>query len=191
MRAFNIEPETSPTSIHKIRAQKKNLMSTVILTGPAAAGKSTIANALAQIHEKAAVIDVDIVRWMYRKPHFAPWEGDQGIEQMRIGAEHACMLARSFSEHGLPVFISDVVLNETIEIYQAQLQDYALLVVQLMPSWDVSIVRLRNRTPTISEHEAMWVYEAQKKLTGYDYRLDSSTMTVEETVGAVRGLLTL
>ena len=40
-------------------------MGVVVLTGPAAAGKNTIANLLARKRDKGADIDVDLVRWMH------------------------------------------------------------------------------------------------------------------------------
>jgi cytidylate kinase len=163
-------------------------MSVILLTGPAAAGKNTIANALAQRQEQAADIDVDLVRWMYRKPHHAPWEGEEGIKQMKIGVEHACLLAKSFVAKGLTVFLSDVVTNETIKIYQEQLGQ-ELRIIQLLPSWGVALERLKSRQHTISDKEARWVYDSQLNLKGWDHQLDTSQMTIDETVQAVERLL--
>lgn len=66
----------------------------IILTGPAGSGKNTIANLYARSKTKGADIDVDLLRWMYRQPHVALWEGEEGFRQLAIGAQHACLLAK-------------------------------------------------------------------------------------------------
>lgn len=53
----------------------------LILTGPAGAGKNTVAHEFAKKREKCAVIDIDLVRWMVLQPHKAPWEGEEGMKQ--------------------------------------------------------------------------------------------------------------
>ena len=172
-----------------MRMAYNDVMSVVLITGPAASGKNTIAQQLVVRCESGADIDVDLVRWMYRKPHVAPWEGEKGVEQAIIGVEHACSLASSFFEHGLQVFITDVVLSETIDIYKQRLGTYELVIIQLMPRFNVCLERLHERGSAISDKEAGWVYVTQEKLEGVDYGLDNSDMSIDDSAEAVWNLL--
>ncbi len=161
----------------------------IVLTGPAAAGKNTIAHLFTLTRTRAADIDVDIVRWMYRQPHKAPWEGTEGIEQMKIGVENACLLATSFLEKGLDVVITDVVLNETISFYREKLANSSLVIVKLMPTMEEVMRRLHSRKHTISEEEAEWVYKSQENLIGCDEVIDNTQITAEEVVTKLTDLL--
>lgn len=53
----------------------------LILTGPPAAGKSTLGPLIAKQRRRCAVIDVDWVRAMLVQPHIAPWLGEEGMAQ--------------------------------------------------------------------------------------------------------------
>ncbi len=151
-----------------------------ILTGPAAAGKNTIAQVYAtQFCERCAVIDVDLVRGMLRQPHFAPWDGTQGLEQHRLGVKHACMLAKSFLTEGYEVVLLDVVWADLGQLYRQEFAGHYLRIVRLMPSWDESLRRLHSRPHTITDAEAQWVYATQQSLQQYDYSLDNTALSPE------------
>src|SRR5215813_13916030 len=108
----------------------------IVLTGPAAAGKNTIGHLYAtQFCERGAVIDGDLVRWMLRKPHIAPWEGTEGLAQHRLGVRHACMLAKSFADEGFDVIALDVVWSDLGQLYRQELARDTCRIVRLMPSW--------------------------------------------------------
>src|SRR5579871_4699455 len=127
-----------------------------LLTGPAATGKNTIAQVYAtQYCQRCAVIDVDAVRAMLRQPHRAPWDGNQGLEQHRLGVSHACLLAQSFADEGYEVVLLDVLWSDLPQRYRASLPD--LRIVRLMIAWEESLRRLHSRPPTISDSEAQWV----------------------------------
>lgn len=72
----------------------------LILTGPPAAGKNSTASIFAKELSRCAVIDVDVVRWMVVQPHKAPWDGDEGKAQQKLGVQNACALARNFIDAG-------------------------------------------------------------------------------------------
>lgn len=61
----------------------------LLLTGPPVAGKSTLGPLIAKRLERCAVIDVDRVRAMVVQPHIAPWLGEEGMTQLRLGARNA------------------------------------------------------------------------------------------------------
>ncbi len=136
-----------------------------ILTGPAASGKNTVAHLYAtQLRQRCAVIDVDQVRWMLRQPHIAPWDEPEGLAQHRLGAHHACLLAKSFVDEGYETLILDVLWSDLPERYRRDLSGYALRIVRLMPTWDEALRRLHERPQSISDDEARWVYDTQVAL---------------------------
>jgi len=151
-----------------------------ILTGPAAAGKNTIGHLYAtQFSERCAVIDVDMVRGMLRQPHHAPWEGDKGLVQHRLGVRHACMLAKSFVTEGYEVVVLDVLWDDLGQFYRRELAGYSCHIVRLLPSWDEALKRLHARPHSISDAEAQWVYDTQSSLIDFDYSIDNTLMSAE------------
>lgn len=57
----------------------------LLLSEPTAAGKNTIGKEIAYHRERCAVIDFDLVRIMFANPHKAPWDGDEGLVQQKMG----------------------------------------------------------------------------------------------------------
>jgi hypothetical protein len=161
----------------------------LILTGPTASGKNTIGNIYAtEFCERGAVIDVDTVRWMLRKPHAAPWDGQEGLLQHRLGMRHACMLAKSFVDEGCEVIILDVLWVDLPQLYRQQLTEYPAQIIRLLPSWDESLRRLHERMHTISDTEARWVYDQQVALKDFDQSLDNSHIPAQEAAAWLAAL---
>ena len=151
-----------------------------ILTGPAAAGKNPIGHIYAtQFCERCAVIDVDLVRWMWRKPHAAPWD-TEGLYQHRLGVKHACMLAKSFVDEQCEVVILDVVWADLGRLYRQKLAGYTLRIVRLMPSWEETLIRIHQRPHSITDDEAQWVYKQQTLLKDFDQSIDNTHMPAED-----------
>lgn len=154
-------------------------MAILILTGPSASGKNTISQILAQKREKCAVIDVDLVRWMYRRPHKAPWDGDGGMIQQKIGVENACLLAQNFIKNRLDVVILDVVVTETAALYRSLLPEAKIIL--LMPSHEETLKRFKSRPHSITDDEFELVYEWERQLTDFDKKIDNTDLTAEQT----------
>lgn len=163
-------------------------MNVSILTGPAASGKNTISQAFAEKRNKCAVIDVDIVRWFYRQPHKAPWDGEEGKEQQKFGVENACLLAKNFVNNNVDVVILDVVVNETAKIYKELLPEAKI--VLLLLSYEETLKRFQERPHTITQEEFNLVYQWQKELTVFDEKIDNTQMNVEETAERLNELFT-
>ena len=153
-----------------------------LLTGPAASGKNTIAHVYAtEFSAQCAVIDTDLLRWMLRNPHLAPWPTDPpdspAQQQHRLGIKHACLLARSFVENGYEVVICDAVGDGLARLYQALLAGHDFRIVLLLPTWEEALRRLKSRPPTITEAEARLVYDQQNQLSVYTLKIDNSDLT--------------
>jgi len=162
-------------------------MSVLILTGPAASGKNTISQILAKKRQECAVIDVDLVRWMYRQPHKAPWEGEEGKIQQKLGVENAILLAKNFLKNNLDVIIIDVIVDETAKLYKVNLPEAKI--VLLMPTYEEAHKRFTERPHTITNEEFDMVYKWQEQLTIYDEKIDNTNLTAEETAEALEKLL--
>src|SRR5258708_34186174 len=121
-----------------------------ILTGPRGGGKNTIAHVYArQFCERCAVIDGDLIRGMLRQPHFAPWNGSQGLDQHRLGVVHACMLAKSFLAEGYEVVLLDVVWDDLGQLYRQELSGHYFRIVIFMVAWEEALQLFHDRPYTI------------------------------------------
>ena len=100
----------------------------LLLLGPTASGKNTVAKELAYQLERCAVVDFDLVRAMFVHPHKTPWDGEEGSSQQHLGTHMVCDVAERFEAAGWDVVILDVPSSETLKIYRQRLSDSRLKV---------------------------------------------------------------
>ncbi len=158
----------------------------LILTGPPAAGKTTIGPLLAKQLDRCTVVDVDVLRAMVVQPHVAPWRGEAGRQQLVLGARNACRLACAFAAAGFHVVMLDVLTDETAHIYQAELATLAQRIVLLLPTLTTVLQRNRARGQYLTDEEVALLYEWQRTLTVYDQQIDNSELSVEAVVTLLR-----
>lgn len=163
--------------------------SIIILTGPAGVGKSTIAKLVAEKRTRCAVIDVDMVRWMLLEPHAAPWDGEEGIHQQKLGVQNACTLAQQFLKDECYVLIHDVVTNDTLGMYRDILKEHKPHVVILLPTFAKIEERNKERPPRLKDEEIKLLYHWQKELLGYDSKIDNTLLSAEEVAEQINGIL--
>lgn len=161
----------------------------LLLTGPPAAGKSTLGPLLGQQMTRCAVIDVDWLRKMVVQPHIAPWRGQAGLDQLQLGVQNACAVARNCVAAGFAVVILDVLTNETAQLYRAHLADLGCQIVLLLPSLATAVQRNRDRGQFLTDDEVELLYGWQAALTDYDQRIDNSALPVETLVQQLQPLL--
>ena len=155
-------------------------MKVLILTGPSGVGKNTVAVVLAEKLGRCAVIDVDIVRWMVLQPHKAPWDGEEGKAQQKLGVRNACVLARNFVSAGFDVIILDVLTDETARVYKAELKEIEPKIVLLLPTFDEIKRRNAVRGRRLTDDEVERVYDCQEHLAVYDTKIDNTHLPAEE-----------
>jgi chloramphenicol 3-O-phosphotransferase len=158
----------------------------LLLTGPSGAGKNAVAAALTPQLERCAVVDVDLVRWMVLQPHRAPWEGDEGRAQHRLGARNACLLARSFLDAGFAVVLLDALTAEVAALYRTELSDRGLWIVLLLPTFEEVLRRNRVRGPRLKDEEVVMLYQQHASLAGYDERIDNTNLSAQEVAALLR-----
>ena len=152
----------------------------LLLTGGPAAGKSATSRQLAATLQCAAVINVDDIRHLVVAGHAAPWDGDEGRRQQRIGIENACDLARRFTSASIDVVLSDV-LNRRLLPH--------VVVVRL----SIPLAKARRRATlrpvhlTGDEFERLHAFEAGNELA-VDATVEVGNLSLDEQVHAVRQL---
>jgi len=163
-------------------------MSIFILSGPPAAGKNTVAAVFARHQERCAVIDVDMVRWIVVQPHKAPWEGEEGRQQQRIGIQNTCLMARNLIGHNFLVVILDVVSDETAQLYRQELSASEPRIVLLLPSLEEVRRRNAERPPRLTEEEILALYRGQASLKQFDRKIDNTALAPEAVAAQLVGL---
>ena len=161
----------------------------LILTGPPAAGKNTIADALAERLERCAVVDVDQVRWMVRQPHVAVWYDGEGTAQHHLGVQNACLLARSFFESGYTVIILDLLTDQTLPQYRAALAGRALRIVQLLPRLEEVQRRNEARGQWVKPERVTALWAQQVAFNGWDERIDTTDLAPDDVAQRLTLLL--
>ena len=162
-------------------------MTVLILTGPPASGKNSVAPFVARQRPRCAVIDVDQLRHMLVQPHAAPWEGAEGERQARLGVENACLLAARFAEDGCDVILLDFLWEYTIDIYRTRLAHLRPQIVLLMPSLEETLRRNHVRG-WLPAHEVAMLYAKLETFHHYDIKIDNTEMSVEQLAARLTAL---
>jgi len=130
----------------------------LILTGGPAAGKSVTARALAQGRPRCAVIDVDDVRQLVVSGGVAPWEGQEGQAQQRLGVINACGLGRNFLASGIEVVVADVLTPQSCTLYRRELPGCLIvhMTLDLPDAWR----RAASREVWLTDDEFRMLHES-------------------------------
>lgn len=162
-------------------------MTILLLTGPPASGKTTIAASMAERDAGSlAIIEVDYLRHMVVQPHAAPWDGEEGQRQQLLGVLNACELAQNFDVSGFHVLIVDAITNETAIRYREEL---ALTIVRLLPNWEQTMIRSQSRDEPLKFRERELLYEQQKALAEVDLTIDNSSLAPNTVADHLEQLL--
>ncbi len=164
-------------------------MKVIIITGPPGAGKSTISNLYAQQRPKCVRIETDDIRHMVITPHMAPWQGEEGKRQLNLGIQNTCMLAHEFLKADFEVVIADFLTEYTFPFYKESFEKCDLKIIQLTAKFDELKKRFVQRGKTITEEEFKMLFDMQEKFTHYDFQIDNTLLSPEETVNKIKEII--
>lgn len=121
------------------------VMAVLLLAGAPGSGKSTIGARVCDVRSRAALVDVDDIRALVRAPRVAPWEGEEGARQYRLGIANACLLALALDRDGFDVVIADVAPPEVLGLYRRGLDGVGYRTVLLRAHPDELVRRDARR----------------------------------------------
>lgn len=161
----------------------------VLITGVMAAGKSTVAQALAERLRRAAHVRGDVFRRMIvsgREEHVPGADGESEA-QLRLRYRLSAATADTYADAGFTAVVQDVVLGDDLTSYVGLVRTRPLFVVVLAPSPEAVAAREAGRAKT--GYGAWTVEDLDGALRADTPRLglwlDSSELTVGETVDAI------
>lgn len=168
-------------------------MTVFLVTGIQAAGKSTVAQALAERFERSVHVRGDLFRRMVvnGRAEMGPANPpDEAIRQLRLRHALAASVADGYADAGFTVIVQDIVLGEHLADMVAAIRARPLHVVVLAPRADV--VRRRDEARRAARGKVAYkpdgegVAELDTQLRQETPRiglwLDTSEHTVNETV---------
>jgi chloramphenicol 3-O-phosphotransferase len=157
-----------------------------LITGPMAAGKSTVARLLAEHFDRGVYLEGDFFRRsiISGRIEMTPEVTPEALEQLRLRYRLAASAAGTYSEAGFTVVLEDVIAGPLLSEYIALIRTRPCHVIVLMPSLDSvsereaarttkgytrwTIAELHGGFTTTTPHLGLW--------------LDTSDQTPEETV---------
>jgi predicted kinase len=167
----------------------------ILITGASASGKSTVAQALAERLPKSVHLRGDAFRKMIvggREAAGGPDLSSAFLEQLRLRYDIACDAAERYADAGFQVVYQDVILGPLLEQVVSRLRRHGLAVVVLNPAADVVAVREAGRSKRAYRGDLSpqaMVSGLRSTTPRLGLWLDSSRMTVRETVDAIIGRL--
>jgi predicted kinase len=162
----------------------------ILITGNMAAGKSSVAQSLAERLPKSVHLRGDIFRRMIvnGQAQMALNLSAEAHQQLQLRYHLAAMAARHYLQAGFTVVYQDIIIGSALAEVLATFHDVALSAIVLCPKAEVVAARDAARTKTGYANETM-VYAFDRILRSetprLGYWLDSTHLTVEETVDRI------
>jgi chloramphenicol 3-O-phosphotransferase len=168
----------------------------LILTGPPASGKTTVAVALAERYDRVAHIDVDVVRHFVTPTGFAKPGSPERRHQRLLGARNASALARNFLADRFGAIIDECFDEpDLLPVFLEELKpaNADIHVVTLMPS--LAACEARDVERRKAGRPAGWIRADYERFVKFGSQLpgstiDSSGLTPYETADRLQALTT-
>jgi chloramphenicol 3-O-phosphotransferase len=165
----------------------------ILITGIMAAGKSTVAQALAERLPKSVHLRGDVFRRMIvsGRAEMGTDYGDEAYQQLLLRYRLAVTAVAQYVEVGFTVVYQDVIigqdLGDVVAMIHAASLHFPLHVIVLSPSPEVAAARDQAREKTgYGDWTAEMLHQSFITETPQvGLWLDNSTQTVDETVDAI------
>jgi cytidylate kinase len=163
-----------------------------LITGISAAGKSTVAQRLAERFDYAVHVKGDVFRRMVVRGQMVPRDDAPAAEaskqlalRYRLGAE----TANAYHDAGFTVVVQDIVMGPSLSDYVSWITARPLHVVVLTPRIDVVTSREAARAKTAYQPDGPTIEDLDAYLRNETPRvglwLDTSDRTPDETVDEI------
>jgi GrpB-like predicted nucleotidyltransferase (UPF0157 family) len=161
-----------------------------LITGPIAAGKSTVARLLAATFERGVHLEGDVFRRsiVSGRVEMTPDPSPVALEQLRLRYRIAAAAADAYYEAGFSVALEDVVAGPLLGEYRTMIRNRPCHVIVLLPSVDALAARDAGR-----ERRGYGAWTVEQLYEGFARTtprvglwLDTTQLTPEETVDEIR-----
>lgn len=161
-----------------------------IITGAMAAGKSTVAQLLAERLPKSVHLRGDLFRRMIVNgaAEMGPELSEEARAQLALRHRLACDAARAYVETGFSVVYQDILIGTSLKDVAERLADLDPMIVVLNPKADILAKRdaARHKTGYSEGFPPEVLAEALERETPrLGLWLDTSQMTAEEVVDRI------
>lgn len=163
--------------------------SVVLLTGIQAAGKSTVAQALAERLPRSVHVRGDVFRRMVvsGRAEMTPDPSDEALRQLRLRHQLTATVSDAYFDAGYTVITQDVILGEHLSAMTTLIRSRPLLVVVLAPTVDT--VAAREAARAKNSYDAFAVAQLDEILRQHTPRiglwLDTTGQTPAQTVDEI------
>lgn len=160
----------------------------VLITGIQAAGKSTVAQALAERLPRSVHVRGDVFRRMVvgGRADMSPEPSAEAVHQLRLRYQLAAQVSDAYFEAGFTVITQDVILGEYLAEMTSLIRGRPLLVIVLAPQADTIAARENARGKTaygtwaIDQLDDVLKHQTPRIGLWLDTSHQSATETVDE-----------
>ena len=162
----------------------------MLISGVPGAGKTTVSQALARTFARGVHLEGDLIGHHFIVSGLVPPQGppqDEAERQLLLRRRNICQLADSFAAEDFTVVVDDVVLwPGLLELYLQLLTSRPVAFVLLAPDREVLRLRDARRDKHVFDIWGHLADDVDRWSDAPGLRLDTTRLTVAETVDAVR-----